>query len=439
MDVVLTIADTAVYEVVQDSAAPEVLAVMDAVDGIYVLLDEPVAAGGDLADAVTVKRSGSVVDGVTSRINAQTVKWTAADPADWILLGKYEVTSTQLVDLAGKAVDSGPLPVSLTHLAIDAGAVLVVFEAAGDSVPRGESAFGVTSLFQGRGWHDELGLYYYRARWYAPEMVSFLERDPASEVEAQSPYAPMRYNQINRLDPKGESSVSREDILNHLFRRAPGPFAKAEMALDIYAETIMGVKPSDARRTRGLTREFMAGIPHLGLHIGDNLQVWNSGRGWFAIGVFVFETPSRFLESAREPSGEKRWWEKGLETGAGYFGWGASVSVGFNYALNVTDRDNVALYAGRNLMDSWRGYFHELSLSAAPTPAGVSTFWSRSYVGVSGSVGVGSAWALTHAYYRPRLGPIVARSPADVAAVVTIYLSGAHLMPWTRDLAKRWF
>ncbi|MCD4750667.1 MAG: RHS repeat-associated core domain-containing protein, partial [Thermoanaerobaculales bacterium] len=132
----------------------------------------------------------------------QMVKWTP-DPAAWLVLGEYEVTSTQLVDLAGQAVDSTPLPVSLTHLASDAESVLVVYEAAGDSEPRAESAYGVTSLFQGRGWHEDLGLYYYRARWYAPGVGAFLERDPFEYLDEANSYSFVGSNTTNAIDPLG--------------------------------------------------------------------------------------------------------------------------------------------------------------------------------------------------------------------------------------------
>jgi hypothetical protein len=46
--------------------------------------------------------------------------------------------------------------------------------------------------------------YYYRARWYSPGMVSFLERDPFSHVEGINDYGFVLFDPANLGDPWGE-------------------------------------------------------------------------------------------------------------------------------------------------------------------------------------------------------------------------------------------
>jgi RHS repeat-associated protein len=56
-------------------------------------------------------------------------------------------------------------------------------------------------LFQGRTWHEELGLYYYRAQWYSPELGDFLQRDPLGYFDSPNLYQFLNRNPVNFLDP----------------------------------------------------------------------------------------------------------------------------------------------------------------------------------------------------------------------------------------------
>jgi RHS repeat-associated protein len=67
----------------------------------------------------------------------------------------------------------------------------------------GASAYGLTTLFQGRTWHSDLGMYYYRARWYLPEGGVFGERDI---FNYQNPYSFLDVQPINLIDPFGWST-----------------------------------------------------------------------------------------------------------------------------------------------------------------------------------------------------------------------------------------
>ncbi len=207
LDVSFTITDLAAYQVLQDDVAPQILAVLDSADGLYVLLDEPVvpASGVALEDAITVERGGAPVAGSTSRISSQLLKWTPTRAADWLIGGEYQVTAARLTDLSSTAtaVSTTPLPISFTHLASELPEALLTYSEPSATRSLAESRYGLTSLFQGRTWHTDLGLHYLRARWSISSAGSFLSRDPLGYVSSQSPFAVFRWNSPNHGDPSG--------------------------------------------------------------------------------------------------------------------------------------------------------------------------------------------------------------------------------------------
>jgi len=208
LEVSFTVADSAQYQVLYDAASPQVLAVLDEGEGVSVLFDEPVvpAAGMELASAISVSRAGAPVEGSTTRVSPWQLAWrpSQAGQSQWLLGGEYRVSVTGLVELGPeqKPVSTNVLPVTFTHLASGSEKILVASQPP-ETPPRASSAFGNTTLFQGRLWVPELGLYYYRARWYDPMLVNFIERDPAGYADSPSLMQAFRYDPVNRRDPFG--------------------------------------------------------------------------------------------------------------------------------------------------------------------------------------------------------------------------------------------
>ena len=58
-------------------------------------------------------------------------------------------------------------------------------------------------LFTGRRFDDETGLYYYRARYYSPEIGRFLQTDPLRYTKGLNLYTYCGNNPINLVDPWG--------------------------------------------------------------------------------------------------------------------------------------------------------------------------------------------------------------------------------------------
>jgi len=171
------------------------------------------------------------VAGSVTRISPWQLAWRPSESSAWLLGGEYRVSVTGLVELGPeqKPVSSSLLPASFTHLASGSEKILVATPSP-ETPPRALSAFGNTTLFQGRLWVPELGLYSYRARWYDPELGDFLERDPLGPVDSPNLYQALGRNPINITDPQGLYEKDFHFYAVYYLARAAG-FAPADARL----------------------------------------------------------------------------------------------------------------------------------------------------------------------------------------------------------------
>jgi RHS repeat-associated protein len=78
-----------------------------------------------------------------------------------------------------------------------------VCDGSGTPLNPNKSAFGNPYMFTARNYDDETGLYYYRARMYAPNLGRFLQPDPIGYNDGMNMYAYVANNPTTYVDPFG--------------------------------------------------------------------------------------------------------------------------------------------------------------------------------------------------------------------------------------------
>ncbi|MBI2139066.1 RHS repeat-associated core domain-containing protein, partial [Candidatus Woesearchaeota archaeon] len=92
---------------------------------------------------------------------------------------------------------------SVTDLAKSTGELVESYSYDVYGAPSSSSTVGNPYLFTGREYDQETGLYYYRARYYAPSIGRFLQRDPLKYLPDINFYRYVYNNPTNWIDPLG--------------------------------------------------------------------------------------------------------------------------------------------------------------------------------------------------------------------------------------------
>jgi RHS repeat-associated protein len=90
--------------------------------------------------------------------------------------------------------------------------------------------------YTGRRWDADLGLYYYRARWYDPELGTFLETDPIGSLDYINLYSYVGLDPMGKTDPSGmmppegitRAAIAREQAYLQMLVSAGSDLTPAE-------------------------------------------------------------------------------------------------------------------------------------------------------------------------------------------------------------------
>jgi RHS repeat-associated protein len=84
--------------------------------------------------------------------------------------------------------------------------------------------------YTGQAWIGELGMYYYKARFYSPNLGRFLQTDPIGYDGGVNLYSYVGDDPVDRTDPSGEDPVSGADKLEKQRAELINTFARSQNA-----------------------------------------------------------------------------------------------------------------------------------------------------------------------------------------------------------------
>jgi RHS repeat-associated protein len=321
-------------------------------------------------------------------------------------------------------VSTNLVPVTFTHLA-SGSEKHIVASVPPETPPRASSAFGNTTLFQGRLWVPELGLYYYRARWYDPQLADFLERDPLGPVDSPNLYQAFGRNPINITDPQGLYEKDFHFYAVYYLARAAG-FARADARLLAWSSQYV----DNYEHTQPLTADFST------------------------LGGFHFLSPARFVEQGvctYARYGEQRCpTDRILVQDPVEKGWRNAIAVAnIERAKFVSGQRGAKLIALGIALHSWADTFAHSGYSGTADfrniPANANFWWWNLWVNAAPLVGAGPIGhgPAGHEPDRPYTDVPKALEAAKSIYDLLVSFGSAHgysrepMRPWDESLTKR--
>jgi RHS repeat-associated protein len=180
--------------IVHDESAPEVDSIKKDLDGFKITFSERIDEA-TTTSSIEIKKADGTISGSITTIDERTFKFTP----DEMLTANQEYTLwvySTLKDLSGKSINQ------FFHSFMLLPDDFLVYEKP-DPNKHVYSRIGNNYLFHGREYEPEVGLYYYRHRYYMPRIGRFLQTDPMQYQDSMNLYQAFGMNPINFTDPFG--------------------------------------------------------------------------------------------------------------------------------------------------------------------------------------------------------------------------------------------
>src|SRR5262249_32261969 len=126
----------------------------------------------------------------------------------------YFVHEDSLGSVAAITTSNGSL---VERYSYDVFGVPTVTYANGNAVDPTLSSLGQPYSFQGREWDSEIGLYYYRARYYDPSLGRFISQDPEGYTDSPNLYQAFLNDSVNVMDPMGTDDQQELDEMRRTY------------------------------------------------------------------------------------------------------------------------------------------------------------------------------------------------------------------------------
>jgi RHS repeat-associated protein len=186
---------------IYDRAAPTVTEIKKIGPEFYITFNEEMAAGTTTGSVELTSTQGIFTgDCAADPEDAKTIRFTPGKALSIDVEYTVAVKSNTAADLSGKGLSE-----DFSRSFLNEGIDLFIYEKP-DPNEHETSRVNNNCLFQGSIYHPELGLYYFRSRFYSPVLGRFLQPDPMGYQDSFNLYEAFNNNPLNYVDPYGMSS-----------------------------------------------------------------------------------------------------------------------------------------------------------------------------------------------------------------------------------------
>jgi RHS repeat-associated protein len=184
--------------IVHDGGKPYVKKEVQVENNIVIIFNEEIDPDTTTYE-VELEKNNIKIDGTLVRTGANEYKFFPS--GGLVKDAQYMLRMSGFKDLSGNAMDD------LEHSFVSTYNNTLIFEAS-ILTANNHSVVGNTSLMHGRDYEPEVGLYYFRNRYYHPVLGRFLQQDPMGYEDSLNTYQAFGMNPVNFTDPFGELTYS---------------------------------------------------------------------------------------------------------------------------------------------------------------------------------------------------------------------------------------